>query len=237
MNIVLFEANEIGEPLSREDERAQHIVKVLRRNIGDSFDAGVIDGAKGKGFVRAVGKHTLTFDFEAGETEPDLFPIDLIVGLSRPQTNRKILHDASSLGVRSICFVTTERGEPSYVSSKLWTTGEWRRHLVAGIAQAFSTRLPSVDFGLSLNDAIHAKTNGSSKIGLDNYEAVCELGRFDLKSGSILIAIGSERGWTGNERDLLRGNGFTLAQIGKRPLRTETAVVATVSILLSKMLK
>lgn len=46
----------------------------------------------------------------------------------------------------------------------------------------------------------------------------------------IVIAVGSERGWTGFERDLLRGASFTLASLGSRVMRTETAVTAALAV-------
>ncbi|HEY1848006.1 MAG TPA: RsmE family RNA methyltransferase, partial [Opitutaceae bacterium] len=46
----------------------------------------------------------------------------------------------------------------------------------------------------------------------------------------LALAFGPERGWSGAERDLLRARGFTLAHLGTRVLRTETAVVAALAI-------
>ena len=63
-----------------------------------------------------------------------------MIALPRPQTARKILNEATSLGVASIRFFRSEKGEPGYRASTLWTTGEWRRHLVDGASQAFDTR-------------------------------------------------------------------------------------------------
>ncbi len=208
---------------------------MLRREAGDDFDAGLIDGPKGKARLERIGSDGLELSFEWSEMEPDLHAVDLIVGLSRPQTNRKILNEATSLGVRSIRFMVTERGEPSYAQSSLWASGEWRRHIVAGAAQAFSTRLPEVAFGMSLVDAV-AKVSGGvrKRIALDNYEATARL--VDVATGrdALALAVGSERGWTGAERDLLRREGFVLANLGERVLRTETSVVAGVSVVLAR---
>lgn len=231
MNIVLFESSEIGAPLDIADERAQHILKVLRRGEGDSFDAGEIDGKRGKATVRTIGPKTLELTFDLSIDEPALYPIDLIVGLSRPQTNRKILQEATALGVRSIRFALTDRGEPSYVESKLWRSGEWRRHVVNGTAQAFTTRLPHVSYGMALEEAIGAVDGNAMRIALDNYEANEALGEMDARGQAIALAIGSERGWTAVERAALREQGFLLAHLGTRPLRTETAVVAGIALL------
>jgi RsmE family RNA methyltransferase len=232
MNIVLFESDEIGQPLVLSDERAKHILGVLGRQKSDTFDAGVIDGKRGKATVDSIGTESISLSFDLQHEEPYLYPIDLIVGLSRPQTNRKILQEATSMGVRSLSFVTTERGEASYATSKLWTTREWRRHVVAGVVQAFTTRMPQVSFGISLKVALEARANAEVKIALDNYEADLTLSEVDRGSGSIALVLGSERGWSGAEREMLLEHHFQLAHLGPRPLRTETAVVAGIAVLL-----
>lgn len=230
MNIVLFEPTEIGQPLPRSDARAQHILGVLRRALNEPFDVGVIDGPKGKGWIERMGETELQLGFRWGDEEPPLLPIDLIIGLSRPQTNRKILQEATTLGVRSMRFVTTDRGEPSYAQSKLWTSGEWRRHLIEGAAQAFATRLPQVAFGMSLKEAI-ADVSDSQRLALDNYEATAPLARAIEPGQETVLAIGSERGWTAKERVLLRERGFKLAHLGQRVLRTETATIVAVGLI------
>jgi RsmE family RNA methyltransferase len=240
VNIILFTADEISAPLPRSDPRARHLLDVLRRRAGDSFDAGLIDGPRGKGTLVAVtpGALALTFAWDAAPPPPPP-PITLIAGLPRPQTARKILNEATALGVAEIHFAATGRGEPSYALSTLWSTGEWRRHLVAGAAQAFCTRIPRVTWTQTLPETLAALSAGATRIALDNYEAPQSLSRFlaTLPSRSacepprpLVLALGSERGWTSAERERLRASGFVLAHLGPRVLRAETAVIAAVTL-------
>lgn len=231
MNIVLFEENEIGQRFRKDDVRISHVTEILGRKVGDRFDTGVINGKSGKALLSRVGEQWVELEFELDREESPLLPIDVIVGLSRPQTNRRILQEATSMGARTLVFVTTERGEPSYAHSKLWMTGEWRRHVIAGAAQAFTTRIPSVAFGIGLEEAFARLDFGGGKIAMDNYEAEQHIADLDITQDSVAIAFGSERGWTDSERNLLRAANFELAHLGKRPLRTETAVVAGLAIL------
>lgn len=235
MNIVLFEASEIDFPLDRQDPRANHIINVLRREIGDTVDAGVINGSRGKARVERIEKDSLFLKFELDEMDPPLYPIELVVGLSRPQTNRRILREATSLGVRRLSFVQTDKSEPSYVESRLWSSGEWKRHVVDGAAQAFATRIPEVDFGANLEDSVARLQEGHERIALDNYESDFHLLDTQIKGASIVLAVGSERGWSGKERELLREEGFRLAHLGPRPLRTEAAVVAGLAMLVGRI--
>lgn len=229
MNLILFEPAETERPLPRTDPRAVHLLEILRRKDGDSFDAGLINGPKGKATLVAIGASSLTLTFSWGATPPPLDPITLILGLPRPQTARKILSEATALGVQALHFIRTEKGEPNYSQSTLWSSGEWRRHLVAGAEQAFDTRLPAVSFDLSLAGALASLDPAGSRIALDNYESPQPLPRVPARA-PVVLAFGPERGWAAEERDLLRAQEFAFAHLGSRVLRTETAVVAAVSL-------
>jgi RsmE family RNA methyltransferase len=229
VNLILLEAGEIGGPLSRADPRAVHIAEVLRRKAGETFDAGIVNGPRGKATVLSVGPGGIAFRFEPVSDPPPADPIHLLIALPRPQTARKILGEATALGVSSIRFFPSEKGEPGYASSTLWRTPEWRRHLMDGAAQAFDTRLPEVLHHGLLGDAIAALPPGCRRIALDNYEAPRRMAPAGAAS-PLALAFGPERGWSAAERTKLRDGGFELAHLGGRVLRTETAVVAAVAI-------
>ncbi|MBI4625748.1 MAG: 16S rRNA (uracil(1498)-N(3))-methyltransferase [Verrucomicrobia bacterium] len=236
MNLILFEPHEIDAPLPRRDRRAAHILDVLRRRVGDTFDAGLVNGPRGKATLAALDAHalSLTFAWGAPPSPPD--PITLLIGLPRPQTARDILRDATTLGVAALHFVTTEKSEPNYARSTLWSSGEWRRHLILGAEQAFDPRLPEVSHGRPLGECIAALPSAAARLALDNYEspqpvAVCHL----MDDKPVVLAIGPERGWSAAERALLRASGFAFCHLGPRVLRTETAVVAALALVRAKL--
>lgn len=241
MNLVLFQPQEIGVPLSRNDRRAEHVLKVLRRQVGDIFDAGVINGPRGKATLTSITPDALEFTFAPLPGATPRSPIVLVVGLPRPQTARDILRDATTVGVRAIHFVRTEKSEPSYADSTLWSTGEWRRHVVTGAEQAFDTTVPEVTFREPLRErlarvATDSEFSGSARLALDNYESATALATLVLASDApVVLAIGSERGWSTTERELLRQSGFQLVHLGPRVLRTETAVVAALTLVRARL--
>lgn len=236
MNLILFEPAETERPLPKVDRRAVHLLKVLRRQSGETFDVGLINGPRGKASLDAITPEGLILSFAWNPESPTCDPISLIVGLPRPQTARDILRDATTLGVEAIHFVQTRTSDPSYAQSTLWSSGEWRRHLFIGAEQAFDTRIPEVTFTKTLADQLSSLDVGSIRLALDNYEATVRLG--DVKSAPdnrLVIAIGGERGWSADDRTALRTHGFTLAHLGARVLRTETAVIAALAIIRTKL--
>ena len=236
MNIILFSPEEISRPLPRRDPRAVHLLGILRRQPGDTFDAGLVNGPRGKGTLVAAGDATLTLSFVWGEAPPPLSPIHLLIGLPRPQTARDILREATSLGVASMHFVCTEKGEASYANSTLWKSDGWREYVMLGAAQAFCTRLPAITRPPSLAEAILTLPADATRIALDNYESRVPLSQVELRGHkSATLALGSERGWSAGERTLLRENRFTFAHLGERVLRTETACIAAITLLKTRL--
>ena len=236
MNLVLFEATELSEPLPRTDPRAKHILDVLRRREGDSVDVGLVNGPWGKATLTVLGTEALTFTFNWGPPPAPLPATVLLIGLPRPQTARDILRDATTLGATALHFIATERADPNYASSTLWTSGEWRRHCLTGAAQAFETRIPTVTWTHTLASAL-AALEPATRIALDNYEASSALIKCHLigdtlsePNGHQALAFGPERGFGPADRAALRAAGFTLVHLGTRVLRVETAVVAALAI-------
>lgn len=236
MNLILFEEQEMTQGLPLDDPRAIHIISVLRCVPGDKFDAGFINGPRGKGIVRSISSSSLILDFVFPDqkTEERLYPVTFVAGLPRPQTARKILREVTSLGVSALYFTGTEKGEASYRKSRLWTSGEFRKHVIAGAEQAFCTLLPEVRLFDHLDECLEHLPAGE-KIALDNYEAVISLHHYKYKHSWSTLIIGPEKGWSAGERDILRKKGYTLAGLGKRILRSETAAVAGIALVLAGM--
>ena len=236
MNIILLRPPEVELPLPRADPRARHLLEVLRRAPGDPFDAGLVNGPRGRGTLVAINRESLTLSFVWGEPPPPSPPLHLLIGLPRPQTARDILRDATTLGVAALHFIRTEKGEPSYADSKLWTSGEWERHVIAGAEQAFCTRVPEVTHGRSLQDVLPTLPGDSVRLALDNYEAPAALATCDLLGlPSVVLALGAERGWSAAERETLRSADFGFAHLGSRIMRTETACVVAIALLKARL--
>jgi RsmE family RNA methyltransferase len=206
-----------------------HILEVLRLDAGDVFAAGIIEGLIGRATLRAVEQGALAIDFEAETESPALDPVTLIVGLPRPQTAKKVLHEATAMGVRRIHFVRSDLGERSYAHSPLWKQGEYRRHLIDGAMQAVSTHLPEITVAQKLTDTLDAE-DAATKLALDNVVAASPLSTAHVELPASL-AIGSERGWSDREREVLEGAGYALMHLGTRVLRVETATVAGLALL------
>lgn len=234
MNLFLLEDVLEEVEWSKNDPRAKHLKEVLRSQDGDQVDFGVINGPRGKGTLKWTKSGTVRIVLKWRPPHPsDLLPITVLVGLCRPQTCRKIIEQAATLGVEELIFFQPEKGELSYGDSSLWKD-EWKSLLIKGAEQAFSCHLPRVKRVNYLKEAIELiLSKNSSRIALDVYEAVSALSSYSSfpQARGVQLAIGSERGWSSQERDFLRINEFEFYHMGQRVLRVETAMVAAMGYL------
>jgi 16S rRNA (uracil1498-N3)-methyltransferase len=238
MNLILFETAAEAARLAPGDPRARHIRDVLRMRPGDELFVGVVNGPRGRATLADDEGGGLRLAIQWEETIEPPRPFWMLVGLPRPQTARDVLRETATFGVAALHFFNAEKGEPSYAQSTLWKTDEWRQRLREGAAQAFATGVPEVARHDSLREAVEkiaeAAPKNSARLALDLYEAGAPLSQLSPADGPVVLALGAERGWSAAERDLLRKNKFALAHLGPRVLRTETALVAGLSVLLAK---
>ncbi|MDX9783703.1 MAG: 16S rRNA (uracil(1498)-N(3))-methyltransferase [Spirochaetia bacterium] len=265
MNILYLKEEELGIPLHRSDARYSHITKVLKKKEGDSLAAGCSNGSLGNARIERLDRDSVLLSFTSEHEAPALYPVNLLMGFPRPIQAGRILKDLTSLGLQRIWFTLSELGEKSYAESTFFRTRDFESHLIEGAMQAGNPRLPQVDCFWSLSracDAIDAAQRGASSQGetaafdssnlsetsrhgaISNDisrivfhpgEKLPKLADFALLKTPLWLAIGSERGWTDAELDVLRSRGFVACSLGQRILKTETAALAAASIVLSRI--
>jgi len=243
MNLILFEEDEMERPLPYTDPRSKHIRKIMRLGSGDSVQVGVVEGRRGTAVITEMGPEGVRFRFDLTEESEPLLPVTLLVGHPRPIVIRRLLKDLSTLGIRRILIAGTDLGERSYQETRLWEDDGCRSALVEGAAQARSTRLPEVLRFAGIRTALEALDAGAAvgsgagvnRLLLDTGRELPPLDTLDLPHAETCLAVGSERGWSERERGLFSAEGFTVARVGTRTLRTETACIVGCTLALSRM--
>lgn len=232
MNLVLITESEAVEGFVADDPRARHLRETVGVRLGSTFHVGIENQRRGIATI-ALLEPTLRFTVQWEADPQPRLPLTVIVGLPRPQTAKKLLHDLASLGVDRIVFFEAEKSDPSYSQSSLWRDDEWREPLRKGAEQACSAHVPSVrhqpDLASTLRDIDSQGWNAS----LDPYVASGPLGAAAKNFPGGCLALGPERGWSDAERRALAEAGFTAYHLGDRILRVETAAVAGASLMLA----
>jgi 16S rRNA (uracil1498-N3)-methyltransferase len=217
------------------------ITRSMKEREQQSIAVGVLEGPIGRALLRAVDEGSITLECEWPPPtlyeKDQLLPLDVLVGLARPQTCHRILRDLSTIGVRSIGFVLCALSEPSYATSKLWRDGRWEQYLEHGAEQAFRTSLPAVRHYDSVQDALRCLPPTTTQARLvchdDCSVAVPSLYSLDLAAADttgISLMCGPERGLTDGELELLRHDGFTAVHLGPPIYRAELAASLASSV-------
>lgn len=248
MNICLFDEFEINKPLSVKDERAQHILKILHKKENDEFFAGIINKKSGTAKITKITEKEIFFTFEPSEADDPrpLFPLIMIIGFPRPIQLKRLLRDIAALGVCEVHLTGTELGEKSYMESNLSKKENVFEMLLDGTIQSGATKVPEIFIHKNLRECINIINERSlinRKFALDNKSPECSLNGALKKyitsekafadNEYVTAAIGSERGWTDNERKILSDSGYILCGMGNRIMRTETAATVSASIILN----
>ena len=253
MNMLFLSEHSTFIVIPRKDKRFNHILKVLKKKLGDTIEAGQSDGTLGKAFLLSISDESITLRYSADKPAPPLLPLRILMGFPRPIQAGRILKDLASLGIASIWFSLSELGEKSYAESSFFKLREFTPHCIEGAEQGGNPRLPEVRTFWSLDRALESLHNEeysicseskppadgsrrpSSRICLHPDSNAPKISSLECLHAPITLALGSERGWTEKEIKTMTNHGFLLCQMGNRVLKTETAAVASTAIVLSKL--
>lgn len=244
MNLILVQSSGTHQTFPAGSPAAEHLIRILKAHVGTTFWCGAENAARGLATIENIapdGAVSFSVAWEQGvPAESFSPPIRLLVGLSRPQTMKKVFAAASEIGCREIRVFVSRNGDPAYARSSLWREGndELVSILRKSAEQTCTTFLPKTGLFPSLEAACReCEFAPGSAVALDVYAKEMSFAELALPAAGTLctLAVGSERGWADSERAVLRERGFKFAHLGARVLRVETAVAVTLAVASAKM--
>lgn len=209
------------------DPRARHIRETLRLKPGDTLRAGLPQGAVGRARILEIQPERVVVTFSAETAAPAPLPLKLILALPRPKMLKRMLIDATSLGIKQIVLLNSWKVDKSY-----WRTPHLERALldekmVLGLEQAMDTVLPEILLRERFRPFVEDELDdfcGADRRILAHPAAAAPMPA-DLTE-PVTLAIGPEGGWTPYEVEMFRTRGFVGHGFGQRILRVETALPA-----------
>ena len=239
MNRILFDAAERrGDEVRLAGPRAHHVWAVLQAQPGDTVRAGEIGGDRYDG-ARVVVSTPSECILRLGEASPPLLRAawDLLLALPRPKCLRRLWPQIAALGPERVYLTAAEKVEKDYWGSTFLRPEVYRSLLVDGLAQSGDTILPEVEVHRRLKPLVedvlprryaegrrlvaHPPRTGARNAAPDKPPAY----------GAGIVAVGPEGGWSDYELRMFEAAGFRRVSLGPRVLRTDTAVVALLSLL------
>lgn len=236
MNLILVEATELDDRsvVSLSDDRARHLLAVLKAVPDQDVRVGVLDGPVGTGRVTSIVDGVVELQCTFEETPPRP-PVDLLLAVPRPKVLRRLWAQIAALGVGRVILTNAARVERNYFDTHILDPLGYRPLLIEGLQQARDTRVPVV--------SIHKQFRVLVEDDLDTFAGsalrlVADPGAPDTIADAVaaasaprvLLAVGPEGGWNAFELGLLRAHGFRGVGLGARTLRTDTACVALLAL-------
>ncbi|OOV88619.1 16S rRNA (uracil(1498)-N(3))-methyltransferase [Oceanospirillum linum] len=229
--ILLYESDFISEDKVRlNDYRAQHIQKVHRANIGDQLKIGRMNQLMGSGVVLQSDDKGVVLRTTFDQQPPAPLPLTLILALPRPRMLARSLQHISTLGVKRLILLHSQRVEKSYWMSPEVSPEKIRDNLILGLEQAKDTVLPEVlletQFKPFVEDRLPEMVTGTrGLVAHPGSPDACPRGLTE----ETTLAIGPEGGFIPYEVEKLTEAGLQPVHLGERILRVETAVTALLS--------
>lgn len=231
MNLLLLRPEDhlSGTRYVVQDARSQHMLEVLKVQVGDEVRAGLLNGPRGHAEVEAISGLRLEVTMRADHELPPRPNIDLLLALPRPRSLKKLLPEVTALGVRSITLVETLRVEKSFFGATFLKPEVHLPLLYEGLMQAKLTFLPEIRVERKLwrvLEQLPQRYPDHLKL-VAHPDAPTPLAQVAVAAQRpVLLAVGPEGGFVDAEVQRLGEAGFLTVTMGEKTLRVETACVA-----------
>lgn len=220
-----------------------HIKNVLRMKPGEEISVSTTESsAEYRCIIKELHDEEIICDLafikeEGNELSSKIY---LFQGLPKSDKMELIIQKAVELGAYEIIPVEMKRCvmklEPKKVDSKI---ARWQAISEAAAKQSKRTVIPEISKPLSFKEAVKKASECTHKWvpyemadGMPHTRELLD----SIKPGeSVSIFIGPEGGFDTSEIDYAKEQGFEIITLGKRILRTETAGMVVISLLMMKL--
>jgi 16S rRNA (uracil1498-N3)-methyltransferase len=214
-------------------QQARQIATVLRLRAGDQI-ALVADGAEAVVVLDSVRPTSVTaFVRERGFTpaEPTV-ALTLALPVLRGDHDEEVVEAATQLGVSRIVPFTSSRSVARTLSDA--KRARWERIAREAAETARRGRVPSIepvrawaDLFAALPTPVFVAWEGERRGRLRDV--------LPTTARALSLVIGPEGGIADDEIDLARGSGAISVSLGARNLRSETAAIAAIAIVMDRL--
>lgn len=230
-----------GNSILITGEDVNHIKNVLRLRTGEEV---ILADGRGTDYTVELERFepgcivTKVIDSKTNASEP-LLEVTLYQGLPKSDKMDLIIQKGIELGVSRIVPVMTERTVVRIDNRKDADTkvARWQRIALEAAKQSNRGRVPAVEYPITFQEAL--KRASDMQLRIIPYEKETGKGLKQLLANgtitSAAVFIGPEGGFTGKEVENAIQAGITPVTLGPRILRTETAGIAVLSILMYEL--
>ena len=214
---------------------------IERRDMcpGVEVQVGVENGLIGTAQIETVSSDFVELSLSLERKPPPKKEIIAVVAVPRPQTVKKLIHLACTLGLKQLHLVRSMNSQKSYLYSNALQKEAIQTELRKGLEQAVDTVAPFIEVhtlfrpfvGDRLSSIAASLPEPQSRLIADTQSTTQLREIFSTRSfypSSTVVAIGAETGWSSYEIEQFQKGGFLSVSLGDRILRVETALTVLV---------
>ena len=218
-----------GDQAALIGSHADHLIRVLRAQVGQEFDISTGEGVR-RGRIVNIADGRVVFALgEKLEVTPSA-NLTLVLSIFRFDRMEWAIEKCTELGATKIIPVIAQRTEKHLASAAVKRAERWQRIARQASEQSRRTAAPEVTEPVKLREVFEFPGN---RIVLAETEQQMMLRDALPPDGNIVLASGPEGGWTEDELKSFREAGWVAASLGNTILRAETAAIAAMAIAIS----
>ena len=218
-----------------------HIRDSLRITVGETLWLNNGQGARYRVEITDVSKRAVTARILETIQEPPRRTPRLILGQSLLKGEKMdwVIQKATELGVSEIVPIESQHSVVQLKADRVdHQLARWQRIALEAVQQSEQWRIPTIAMPHSLSALLSSRATGTLTLMLVERRDGKSLQTVALPQGvadSVLVLIGPEGGWSKDEVQIAEQTGIEQITLGQHILRAETAAIATISILQSRL--
>ncbi len=219
----------------------RHIRDSLRARAGEDIHVATEAGMRYRGRIRSVTGSEITAEILDRSTAPLRQTPALLLAhaLIKPDRMDWVIQKATELGVEEIIPLLTRRGVVRPNDARISAQqGRWNRIALEAAQQSERWTLPRIHTPTPCLEFLAQRRPTATALILREREPGLSLRDVPLPTDptlSVILAIGPEGGWDPDEMACAVHSGVLPVSLGARILRSETASLAALSVLQSRL--
>jgi 16S rRNA (uracil1498-N3)-methyltransferase len=224
-----------GDTILVRGDEAHHICRVLRKRPGERIVVVDGEGNEFKCAIRTCRAKSVEVRVLSMRRKPKEPVLKVTVACAVPRGDRmdSLVEKVTELGVCRVIPLLTERSMVSSVGKEKFA--RWKRIAVAAVKQSERSVVPRIDEMVSLDELEEdLRSYAWGVVGWELSKRRLVESVFPPEPiNDLIVIVGPEGGFTEEEIERLRKRGVVDVWLGERKLRSETASVVLVTLILN----
>jgi 16S rRNA (uracil1498-N3)-methyltransferase len=218
---------------------AFHLSRVLRARVGQEFEITVNGGVR-RGAVIRVGDERV--DFELGDeiSASPLLSIILYLSIVRFERMEWAIEKCAELGAARLIPLIAARTDAHLAAAAVKRVERWRRLAMQAAEQSRAAAPAEIASPLRLNREL-LSVEGARIVLAERGQSIPLRDALPKRKNdagaqalpAVTLALGPEGGWTDGELKLFSESNWISASLGRNILRSETAAIAALAVIMA----